>query len=141
MANDCIAFYDEGVDISCQATATVTGRRFVDVSGAKQVASEALASTSVGGNVLAAHCGAGGRAFGVSSYDCASGSKFYALRGSKVVPVESGAAVTAGAQVMSDSVGRAITWTSAASEANNKLGKALNTTTAAGQTVLVALSL
>lgn len=139
--NEAIAYYDPGDDLSCQATATITGRRFVVVSGAKQVGSQALSNDTLGGNILVAHAGAGARALGISTYDCPSGSKVNVMRGHKVVPVEAGAAITAGAKVMSDATGRAVPWTSAASEANSELGICLNAPSAAGQTAIVALDI
>jgi hypothetical protein len=141
-SNEAIAYYDGGDDLSCYVTAAVTGKRFVKISGAKRVASQALASDGLGGNIPVAHCGAGQRPLGVSTYDAPSvGDGLPVMRGHKVVPVEAGAAATAGDQIMSDATGRAITWTSAASEANARCGVLLNTPTAAGQTAIVALDL
>jgi hypothetical protein len=86
-----------------------------------------------------ATCGAGQIAFGVAKYDVASGSLggVYGTPG-RIVPVVAGGAVTAGQKVMSDAAGEAVTWTSAASEANNALGYALNTA-ADGELVEVKL--
>lgn len=139
--NEAIAYSDPGTDLTCQASAAVVGRRFVAVSGAKQVGSQALATDTLGGNILVAHAGTGARALGVSSYDAAAGRKVPVMRGHKVVPVEAGAALTAGARVMSDATGRATPFVSAAAEANVDLGVCLNAPTAAGQTAIVALDL
>lgn len=140
-ANIAEAYYDPGDDLNGQTTATITGRRFIKVSGAKQIGSQALATDTLGGSILVAPCGAGQRAIGVADYDSAVDSKVGIVRGKKVFPVEAGAAMTAGQEVMSDATGRAITWVSAASEANKALGVVLNSPTAAGQTAIVALDL
>jgi hypothetical protein len=137
--NEAVAYFDPGDDLNGQATATITGRRFIMVSGAKQIGSQALANDTLGGSIPVAPCTAGKRAIGVAPYDCAIGYKVGIVRGKKVFPVETGAAMTAGDQVMSDGTGRAITWVTAAGEANSKLGVVLNTPTAAGQTAIVAL--
>lgn len=152
--NEAIAYFDPGDDLNGQATATITGRRFIKVSGAKQVGSQALATDTLGGSILVAPCGAGQRAIGVADYDCASGSKVGIVRGKKVFPVESGAALTAGDRVMSDATGRAITWVGAVDVAASgnaetlsvpegpfECGVVLNQPTAAGQTAIVALDL
>ena len=133
-ANECIALYDDGEDITVHAGSAITGKRFVKVSAAKQ-------SDALGGNIVAAPAGAGEHPIGVAGYDIASGSKGPVLRGHKIVPITCGAAVTAGAAVMSDANGKAVTWTSAASEANRRCGVAINTTTAADQELFVALDL
>jgi hypothetical protein len=139
--NEAIAYYDPGDDLTGQATAPISGKRFVDVSGAKQVGSQALANDTFGGSIPVALSAAGAKALGVSTYDVATGEKVPIMRGHKVVPVETGGALTAGQSVMSDATGRAVTWASAASEANARLGKVLNSPTAAGQTAIVALDL
>lgn len=139
--NESIAYYDSGEDITCFCEAAVTGRRFVAISDPKKVASEALSSAVDGGNAVVSHCGAGLKAFGVSSYDAAINTLVPVMRGHKVVEVEAGAAMTAGAEVMSDATGRAITWVTAASEANARLGIVLNSPSGAGQKAIVALDL
>jgi hypothetical protein len=140
--NEAIAYYDPGDDLSCYASgAGVTGKRFVKVAAAKRIGSQALATDALGGNIPVIHCTAGVKPLGVSTYDAVSGAQLPVARGHKVMPVESGAAMTAGDNVMSDGTGRAITWVSAASEANARCGVVLNTPTAAGQTAIVALDL
>lgn len=140
--DEAIAYYDSGEDLSCYANgAEVTGKRFVKVNGVKRVGSQALATDMLGGNIPVGLCTAGAKAIGVSSYTAATGAQLPVMRGHKVVPVESGAALTAGNKVMSDSTGRAIPWVTAASEANDDLGVVLNSPTAASQTAIVALDL
>lgn len=141
-ANECIAFFDPGNDLNAQTTGAVTGSRFVAVSGVIQAGSAGLASDVLGGNLLVAQCSVSGqKAIGVASMDAASGEKLEVIRGHKVVPVTAGAAMTAGDEVMTDASGRAITWSSAASEANRKLGTVLNSPGAAGQTAIVVLNI
>jgi hypothetical protein len=74
-----------------------------------------------------AHCGAGKKAAGVNKYDVLSGKRggCYGIPGSVVV-MTSGAAITAGAEVMSDANGKAIPWTFAASMANVPCGLAVS---------------
>lgn len=139
--NESIAFYDSGEDVTAFCEAAVTGRRFVAVSDPKKVASQALSSGVDGGNIVVSPCGAGAKAFGVATYDAAINALVPVMRGHKIVQVDSGAALTAGDQVMSDATGRAITWVTAASEANSRLGIVLNSPTAAGQVAIVALDL
>lgn len=140
--NEAIAYYDSGEDLSCYANgAPVTGKRFAIINGVKRVASQALATDALGGNIPIGICTAGARPIGVITYDAATSERVPVMRGHKVVPVESGAALTAGQSVMSDATGRAITWTSAASEANFRCGVVLNSPTAAAQTAIVALDL
>lgn len=135
--NEAVAYYDPGDDLSCQASGSaVTGKRFVKVVGPKQVASQALANDTLGGNILVAHAGAGEKALGVSTYDAADGEKVPVARGHKVFPVEAGGAVAAGAEVQSDATGRAITLAAGKSH-----GICLNAPSAAGQTAIVALNL
>jgi hypothetical protein len=139
--NEAIAYYDPGDDLTGQATAAITGRRFLRPTAAKQVGSQALANDTFGGSIPVAHSGAGLKPLAVSVYDAAIGEKLPIARGHKVFPVEAGGAMTAGDSVMSDATGRAVTWTSAASEANARAGMVLNSPTAAGQTAIVALDL
>lgn len=140
--NECIAFYDPGNDLNGEATGTITGKRFVKVSAAKRAGSEGLASDTLGGRIRVAQCSvAGEMPIGVSGYDADTGDPVPVIRGHKVVPVTSGAAVSAGAKVMTDSSGRAIPWVTAASDANEVIGIQLNTTTTSGQVAVVALNI
>ena len=134
--NEAIAYFDPGDDLSAHVEASVTGRRFVAVSDPKQVGSAALANDTLGGNIVVSPAGAGVRPLGVAAYDASAGYKVPVIRGHKVVPVEAGAAITAGAEVESDATGRAITLATGKS-----CGIALNSPTAAGQVAIVALDL
>jgi hypothetical protein len=129
-ANECRPFYETG-DVTFQATAAVTGKRFLAPSGTR-TSGPGLSATSEGSNYQMATCGAGAKPSGVSAYDVASGSKGPCLgQPGKIVPVTAGTGgVTAGQEVMSDATGQAVTWTSAASEANKRAGLAMATATA-----------
>lgn len=100
MANENIGVYEPGADITGHATAAVTGKRFVAISGNRQT----------DGSLSVAHAGAGLRAFGVSKYDAASGGKVGVMRGnSRVVFVTAGANIAANAEVEVGTNGQAIT--------------------------------
>lgn len=100
MANECIPFKQPGAEVTAQASAAITGKRFVSISGNLQT----------DGSLTVAQTGAGLRAVGVAKYDAASGAKVGVLRGSKmVVPVTAGGTIAAGAEVEADAQGRAIT--------------------------------
>lgn len=130
-ANESIPFHETS-DFSAKATAAVTGKRFVRPSGSRE-SGPGLSSTSEGGNYLVAHCGAGLKACGVSTYDAAINTKVGVVgTPGRIVPVTAAAAIAAGAEVMSDATGQAITWTSAASEANRALGQAMTAASGAG---------
>ena len=102
MANENIGVYEPGADVTCHATANVTGKRFLGISGNRQ-------SAANGGNVSVAHAPAGTRPFGVSKYDAASGKKVGVMRGaSRVTFVQAGANLTAGQEVEVGANGTAI---------------------------------
>jgi hypothetical protein len=84
--NPAVPFWDEGTAITGQASAPVTGKRFVRVSGPR-----------VGEQVRIAHAGAGTRALGVSAHDAAVDQlvTVYSAPG-LVMPVRANGAITAG---------------------------------------------
>ncbi len=98
MANECIPFYEPGQRITAQATAGVTGKRFVNVSANRQT----------DGSISVAHATAAGAVFGVSTYDAATGEKLGVIRGG-VVPVTAGGTIAAGARVEVGTNGQAVT--------------------------------
>jgi hypothetical protein len=132
-----IPYYEDSHRMPCVAgtSANVTGGRFVDVAAAQQAGWAGLDSslTPAGGHAVVARCAAGLRALGVAGWTVADGLEVTVYRG-HTVPVVAGAAITAGAEVESDSQGRAI-----ALATGRACGKALSTTTAAGQMVLVVV--
>src|SRR3954468_5155373 len=107
-ANTCYPLFETS-DVTFQATAAVTGKRFLSIS-ADITSGPGLSATSEGSNLRMAHAAAGAKAFGVSKYDVASGAKggVYGTPG-RVVPVTAGGTVTAGQQVEVGTTGQAIT--------------------------------
>ncbi len=80
--------YSPGANISAEATADVTGRRFVKISG----------NRTAGGNLAVAPATAGSRAFGVAADDASTGQLVHVARGG-VVKVVAAGAISAGADV------------------------------------------
>lgn len=99
-ANECIPFKETGTDVTGQASAAVTGKRFLAITG----------NIQADGSITVAHATAAGRICGVSKYDAASGAKVGVLRGSKmVVPVMAAGTIAAGAEVEVGTAGQAVT--------------------------------
>jgi hypothetical protein len=126
MANDCIKIKEEGDAITCEATAAVTGKRFVYVSGARtsggigatgtvpagQQGAGLVADATVDKSAVykAQNVGAGQaakRALGVAAFDAPIGGLFTVLR-EGILPITCGAAITAGSEVEIDAQGRVI---------------------------------
>jgi hypothetical protein len=107
--NVCTQIHETG-DVSVRATANVTGGRFVAPSATRTGGGTLGLSTDTANIYGVAHAGAGAKAVGVAKYDIASGDEGGIHgRPGKIVPVTSGAAVTAGQEVQSDANGKAIT--------------------------------
>jgi hypothetical protein len=134
LVNDCIPYKRPGEDISAKATAAVAGKRFVKVSGAR-TSGPGLAATAEGSVYQAAQCVAGDRAIGVSAWDAALNEIFTIIIGG-IVPVTSGAAITAGAEVQADANGKAITLA-----AGKSLGVCMNTVAGADVDAEIKLAL
>lgn len=99
MANENIEIYSPGQDISGRASAAVTGKRFLKISGNRAA-----------GNIAVAHADAAGRTCGVSGRDAASGELVDVKRGSgRVVFVTAAAAIAAFAEVEVGANGQAAT--------------------------------
>jgi hypothetical protein len=99
MANENTGVYEPGRDITGRASAAVTGKRFLKISGNR-----------ASGNIAVAHADAAGRVCGVSKYDAASGDVVGVARGnSRVTFVTAGANIAAFAEVEVGSNGQAIT--------------------------------
>jgi hypothetical protein len=96
-------------DITAQASAAITGKRFVEISAEPTSSMLALSATSDGSNVQVAPCGAGAKAFGVAAYDAADNAKVPVHGPPKTTVVTAGGTVAAGEEVESDATGRAIT--------------------------------
>lgn len=133
MANECIPLYRPGSDITAVAGGAITGKTFVKVSAGLNPGNAVTGTSSTLVTVVTNT--AAGKAFGVATYDAASGARLPIICGpGHVVPVTSGAAVAAGAEVESDASGRAITLA-----AGKPLGMALSASTGAGQDLFVRL--
>ncbi|GAC70734.1 capsid cement protein [Gordonia soli] len=99
MANENVGVYEPGRDITGRASAAVTGKRFLKISGDRS-----------SGNIAVAHADAGGRVAGVSKYDAASGDIVGVTRGnSRVTFVKAAGNIAAFAEVEVGSAGQAIT--------------------------------
>lgn len=108
-ANECIPYFDSGEDISAEAEAAVTGKRFVAISDPQDgPANMGLDTTASGGLIRCSHAAAGTRPLGVASYDAGIGERFYVVRGKKVLPVKAGENITAGQEVSVGTDGQAI---------------------------------
>lgn len=99
MANENIGVYEPGRDITGRASASVTGKRFLKISGNRN-----------GGNIAVAHADSGGRTCGVSKYDAANGEIVGVARGnSRVTHVTAEGAIAAFAEVQVGTAGKALT--------------------------------
>lgn len=97
MANEAVGIYDPGQNVSGRASANVTGKRFVKISGNRS-----------GGNVAIATADAGGRVFGVAKQDAASGEVVGVSRGnSRVIQVTADGAIAAFGEVEVGAAGKA----------------------------------
>lgn len=133
MANECIPLYRPGSDITAQAGGAITGKTFVKVSAGLNPGNPVSGTSSVLMTIITNTAGA--KSVGVAAYDAAVGTRVPLINGpGHVVPVTSGAAVAAGAEVESDASGQAITLA-----AGKPLGMALSATTGAGQDLFVRL--
>lgn len=137
MANECIPLYHTGGEVTCQTTAFVTGKTFVTQTGPLVVGNPSQNVESV--PIRVATSPSAGRAFGVAVYDAASGARVpvITIKSGYVVPILAGGPITAGDTVESGANGYAVA--AAGGSTNPSLGKAVSTSTAAGQDVLVAL--
>jgi hypothetical protein len=133
--NECIPVYEPADRVTGKVTPAggVRGKRFVkvtaDITGG-------LYGTE---NVNVGECTAGARAIGVAAYDQVQNGQVPLITDHSWVPMPAGASITAGVDVMSDSTGRPVPWTSAASEANVRLGHALTTQATVDSDVLIKL--
>lgn len=99
MANENIGVYEPGQDITGHASAAVTGKRFLKISGNRS-----------DGNIAVAHADAAGRVCGVSAFDAAINKKVSVIRGnSRVTFVTAGGNIAAFAEVEVGANGTAVT--------------------------------
>lgn len=97
--NPAVPYWDEANTFTGRTSATVTGKRFVTISGAR-----------IDGHPRVAHAvgSATARACGVSAYDAPSGGDVTVINAPGIiVPVTATGAVTAGQDVYSAADGRA----------------------------------
>jgi hypothetical protein len=100
MANENVGVYEPGADITGHASAAVTGKRFLKISGNREATDN---------NLQVAHADAAGRVCGVSKYDAAIGKKVGIVRGnSRVTNVTAGANLTAFQEVEVGANGTAV---------------------------------
>lgn len=98
--NICIPLFEEGDKLTAFATAAVTGKKFVALSGNRQA----------NGDFSVAPPAAGGRVFGVAEYDAAIGARTGVLRERGcILPVTAAGAIAAFAEVEVDATGAIIT--------------------------------
>ncbi len=98
--NPCVPFMEPGADPTCQASAAVTGKRFVNISG----------NRTTDGNYLVAPATAAGRTLGVAAHDAIVGDKVKIwTRPGIILPVDTGGAIAAGAEVEVGAAGVAVT--------------------------------
>lgn len=98
--NPAVPFWDEGNTITCHASAAITGKRIVSISGAR-----------VDGNPRVSHAvgSATKRGLGVSACDAASGAKLSVYTAPGIVmPITTSEAVTAGDDLYSAADGTAV---------------------------------
>lgn len=113
-SNSCVPYYRPGQDVTVQATAAITGKRFVQITADRQ-AGPLLNTSSTGGNIMAGLPSASGAAgaakacFGVASADCAVGDKVTTIRRGAIAPVTAAGTIVAGAQVEVAADGRVVT--------------------------------
>lgn len=108
MVNDAIPFYEDGDRLTGLATAAVTGKRFLVISGNKPATGEAVA---------VAPAGAGAKAIGVAGWNAAINKRVtvITIQSGEVIPVTAGAGgVAAGDSVTPDATGAAVTAAGAA---------------------------
>jgi len=117
MANDCIPFFEPGQHPTGKATAAITGKRFLQVSGNRT--GGPLLGTNTENLYQVAQAGAAGTAganrevIGVAAYDVPNGGTVKIIRGG-IVPVTAAASLSAGARVSTDATGQVIAYTATA---------------------------
>lgn len=111
---DQVPFFSPADDFTVYAAGVLTGGHFIDISGAQQADGSYTVNLSA----------AGARPLGVVMRDAAIGDKVLQMS-EGILPVEAGANLVAGQQIMADAAGRAIPWVWAANGANRPAGKAM----------------
>lgn len=128
--NELIPLYEPGKRITIVADGAISGRRAVKVNASK-------GQSFPGANLHVIQAVAGDRPDGIACWDLATTETGSMIRDG-VVPIDAGATVTAGQQVMVDATGRVITYVVAGT--NYPIGKAWTDATV-GNPCYVALSI
>lgn len=98
MANDAIPFFEPGADPTGKASAAVTGKRFLKITG----------NRNSDGSFPVAHADAGGKIFGVASWDTAQNGFVTVQRApGRCVPVTADGAINADDEVEVGANGKA----------------------------------
>jgi predicted RecA/RadA family phage recombinase len=95
---DAIPFYEDGDELTGTATAAITGKQFVKISGNRQP----------DGTVSLAPAGAGDRAIGVAMFDIPLGKRgtIHTISSHHVMPVVAAAPIVAGSPVKTAAAGQ-----------------------------------
>lgn len=126
MTTECTPAYAPGVDVTATAGGAITGKTFVNISGALNIVN--------GTPIAVTTAPAGGLTVGVASTDAPSGAKLAVIREpGAVVPVTAGGTIAVGAEVEVGTAGRAVT-----RDAGKVRGRAWSTGTA-GTDVFIEL--
>lgn len=123
---DMVPYHFPAQTLTCHASAAVTGRRFVNISGAPTDEHPTVAHAT------------NSDAIGVAAQDAALGDKVTVFTVGHL-EVEAGAAVAVGSKVTSDATGRAIVATAAAGATVPYIGRATRAATAAGDRISVLI--
>lgn len=112
-ANESIPTKKPGADFTFKASAAVTGKRILRVSGNRTGGGHAALGTDLANVYQLAHCNGSTQVpVGVAAYDVASGALGKCQSGG-IQTCTAGAAITAGVQVMADANGKVITYVGA----------------------------
>lgn len=140
-ANECIPFYEGPYTqvLTFHTAVAITGKRFVGPTTTYQsgpgLAADPLAANDGGNLIIPAAPAAGGEVAGVAAWDVPANGKVPVIRGAGThVPVSSGAAVSAGAELQVDTAGRVVPFAT-----GRKVGKAHSTVGGADLDVIVEL--
>jgi hypothetical protein len=109
-ANESIPFKEPGSALTIKATAAITGKRFVKLTGNRTGGGAGGLSSDLANVYQGGPCDTiGERALGVAKYDAANGSLVGVhSQPGIIVPVTAGATLAAGDLVMTDAAGKAI---------------------------------
>jgi hypothetical protein len=140
--NEAIPVYEAAYTqkLTVYFTAAVTGKKFVGPlttfqSGPLALSPDPLAAGDGGNIQCAGPPAAGGQVGGVAMYDAAINTRGGVLRGAgTMVPITSGAAITAGTELQADATGAVIPYST-----GRKVGVAHSAAAGAGTDVVVEL--